>query len=229
MATERTQAVATTAAEERSPGKSRAGWVFERLKEQIQAGEYGRGDRVRESEVATALGVSRTPVREALARLQAVGLLELAAGGLVVAQLSRAHTVELYAMREILEGSAARFAAQHASPSEIANLHQLAAEFGRWLDNPERMARINLKLHGAIYEAAHNRYLLRTLGEIHDALALLPGTTFSVKGRPQAAMKEHAAIIEAIEKRDPDAAEMAARLHISRAQEARLTLLSRVS
>lgn len=210
---------------ERFSGMSRAGWVYDQLLSEIHAGKFKRGERIRESEVAAALGVSRTPVREALARLHARALLELAPGGLVVAQLNRSQTVELYAIREILEGSAARFAAKHAAPSEIATLHQIAREFARHGDDPEMMARVNREFHATIYEAAHNRYLMRMLDEVHDALALVPGTTFSVKGRPEAAILEHAAILEAIEQHDPDAAERAARLHIERAQEVRLALL----
>ncbi|MYZ46995.1 GntR family transcriptional regulator [Rhizobiales bacterium L72] len=204
---------------------SRAQWVYESLRNGIQLGRYGRGERIREEEIARALGVSRTPVREAISRLQARGLLEMAPGGLVVATLSRPQTIELYAMREILEGSAARFAAQHASPSEIATLHRLAQAFERAAGDADRQAHYNREFHGAIYEAAHNRYLMRTLDEVHDAMALLPSTTFTVSGRPERAVAEHAAIVAAIEARDADRAEHAARSHIQMAQEARLGMM----
>jgi DNA-binding GntR family transcriptional regulator len=196
---------------------SRSRWVYESLRTAIQEGQYVRGDRIREEEVARSLGVSRTPVREALSRLHT--------GGLVVAELSRSQIDELYAMREILEGSAARFAAQHASPSEIASLRHIARAFENAFGDSAKLAQINRELHGAIYEAAHNRYLTRTLNELHDALALLPSTTFTVSGRPELAVGEHARIIDAIEKRDADAAESVAREHIRRAQEARLAMM----
>jgi DNA-binding FadR family transcriptional regulator len=131
-------------------------------------------------------------------------------------------------MREILEGSAARFAAQHASPSDIATLRQLATLFERSLGNASRLADVNREFHSAIYEAAKNRYLLRTLDELNDALALLPSTTFTVRGRPQKAIEEHAGILEAIERRDADAAERLARFHIQKAQEARLEMMFQV-
>src|SRR5437660_4459837 len=106
--------------------RSRAEFVYESLRDAISDGRIAGGERVREEEVARNLGVSRTPVREALQRLQQRGLLVLGAGrGLVVAQLSQQQVIELYAMREILEGSAARFAARHATPAEIAILYQL--------------------------------------------------------------------------------------------------------
>jgi DNA-binding GntR family transcriptional regulator len=204
---------------------SRGQWVYEKLRRQIQEGKYSVGARVREEEVARSLGVSRTPVREALSRLHARGLLELAPFGLVVTALTRPQVLELYAMREILEGSAARFAAQHAAPSEINVLRSITVEFEKTLSNPAKLARLNRELHSAIYEAAHNRYLLRTLNELQDTLALLTSTTFTVSGRPKAAVEEHWRIVAAIEKRDPDLAEREARLHIQKALEGRLQML----
>lgn len=202
---------------------SRAQWVYDHLRHAIHHGDYARGDRIREEEVARMLGVSRTPVREAILRLQARGLLELSAGGLVVATLTRPQLVELYAMRAILEGSAARFAAQHAAPSEIETMHFYLDKFSAATD-PDELADINSALHGAIYEAAHNRYLLETLDELNDTLALLPGTTFQVMDRKERGHEEHQAIISAISKRNPDEAENMARKHIQLAQETRLKL-----
>src|SRR5258708_27556643 len=96
--------------------RSRADFVYESLRDAIWDGRIARGERVREEEIARNLGVSRTPVREALQRLQQRGLLVVGAGrGLVVAELSHDQVIELYAMREVLDGSAARFAAQRAA------------------------------------------------------------------------------------------------------------------
>src|SRR3954464_13472158 len=106
--------------------RSRGDFVYESLRDAISDGRIAGGERVREEEVARNLGVSRTPVREALQRLQQRGVLVLGAGrGLVVPRLSQQQVIELYAMREILEGSAARFAALHASAAEIAILYDL--------------------------------------------------------------------------------------------------------
>ncbi len=207
------------------PETSRAQWVYKSLRAAIHEGKYTRGERIREEDIARSLGVSRTPVREALSLLQAVGLLEISAGGLVVAQLTRSQVIELYAMREILEGSAASFAAQHASPTEIATLRHLCHIFERSLDDPAKLALINRELHNAIYEASHNRYLVRTLHELHDALALVPGTTFTNKGRPAIVHEEHLRIIDAIENRDAVTAERLARAHIRDAQQVRLMMM----
>src|SRR5882724_6928753 len=106
--------------------RSRAEFVYESLRYAIWDGRIKKGERVREEEIARHLGVSRTPVREALQRLQQRGLLVVGGGrGLVVAELSQHQVIELYAMRQVLEGSAARFAAQRASEPEVAILYRL--------------------------------------------------------------------------------------------------------
>ncbi len=205
--------------------RSRAEHVYERLLEALRSGKGPK--RLREEEIARALGVSRTPVREALARLQERGLVEATPLGLMAAQLGHQQTLELYALRAVLEGAASRFAAQHASEGEILTLRQLCTAFAGALGSPETLARLNRQFHLGIIEAAQNRYLKRALEDLHVTLALLPSTTFTVAGRPEAAVAEHAAILEAIARRDAAAAEAAARGHIHNAQVARLQVLFR--
>src|SRR6478736_3301539 len=104
--------------------------VFRSLCEALQGGTYRAGDRLREEEVAQRLNVSRTPVREALGRLAARGFVAPSGGrGLVVRNLDISEVLELYAMREILEGAAARLAAEHASAPEIDALRDIAQAF----------------------------------------------------------------------------------------------------
>ena len=202
--------------------RSRADFVYESLRDAISDGRIAAGERVREEEVARNLGVSRTPVREALQRLQQRGLLVLGAGrGLVVAQLSQQQIIELYAMRQILEGSAARFAATHATPAEIAFLYQLQEELKAAEGNPLLHANLNRQFHQAIYEAAHNRYLMQTLDSLLDSFALLRSTTFRLPHRQRNSHEERRRIIAAIENRDQDLAEKEAREHILQAQRTR--------
>jgi DNA-binding GntR family transcriptional regulator len=200
--------------------------VFRSLCQALRAGVYRPGDRLREEEVAQRLHVSRTPVREAFGRLIAKGLVEPAGGrGLVVRSLDTAGVLEVYAMREILEGAAARLAAQHASAPELDALRDLEASFEAHAEDAREMARFNRLFHETIFRAARNRYLDAALQEMQDAIALLGTTTFSVAQRPDTAAREHHAIIAAIAARDPDRAEQAARLHIREALRARLKLL----
>lgn len=206
---------------------SRADYVYRQMRQAIREGRFRQGDRVREEDIAQSLKVSRTPVREALRQLQVHGLLDIAAGrGLGVVTLSRSQVLELYAMRALLEGAAARLAAQHATPTEIAYMEQLLREF-RQSKDATRHAAINRAFHEAICEAAHNRYMMQSLHQLSDALALLQGTTFSVKGRPVTADVEHQAILGAIGTGNADAAEAAARAHIRNAQALRMQMLPR--
>jgi DNA-binding GntR family transcriptional regulator len=202
--------------------RSRADFVYESLRDAIWDGRIAVGERVREEEIARNLGVSRTPVREALQRLHQRGLLVFGAGrGLTVASLSQHQVLQLYAMREILEGSAARFAAQHATAPEIAILWRLQKELSTAGRDAMTLVTLNRRFHQAIYEAAHNQYLLQTLSVLHDSLALLHSTTFRVPSRRAESDEEHGQIVQAIEKHNPDRAEEAAREHIRQAQRTR--------
>ncbi len=189
--------------------------VRERCATRSGTGASRRGERIPEEEIARSLGVSRTPVREALRRLQERGMLAVGAGRtLVVAELSKQQVLELYAMREILEGSAARFAAQHANEAEIDILHGLLDELDKHRDDPRLSVSLNRRFHRAVCEAAHNRYLIATLDGMHDALALLNSNTFRLPNRRSESDAEHRRIVRAIERRDPDEAEKAARDHV---------------
>jgi DNA-binding GntR family transcriptional regulator len=200
--------------------------VFRSLCQALRAGHYRPGDRLREEDVAQRLKVSRTPVREALGRLMAKGFVEPASGrGLIVRSLGAAEVLELYAMREILEGAAARLAAQHASVPEIDALNDLERAFEASAEDPTEMARLNRVFHEAIFRAARNRYLDSALQELQDGIALLGTTTFSIGGRPSTAAAEHRSLIDAIAERDPDRAEKLARAHIQEALRHRLGLM----
>jgi DNA-binding GntR family transcriptional regulator len=225
MADQDAALVLDVATAENLRGRSRAEFVYEQLLDAISEGRL-RGTRIREEDIAKTLGVSRTPVREALQRLQERGLLTVGAGrSLVVVELGEREVLELYAMREILEGSAARFAAQHAGAEEIALLYRLHDTYIGAFSEPDRLVPLNRRFHRAIHEAAHNRYLTQALTGVHDSLALLHNTTFRVPARPDRSDLEHRRIIAAIERRDPDAAEAAAREHIRMAMRTRFEML----
>ena len=170
--------------------------------------------------------MSRTPVREALRRLEADGLLTFAPyRGMVISELDHQAVMELYQMREVLEGTAAGLAARHASEAEIGILQDLVAADKGSAADPKEVSTHNRQFHGAVYRAAHNRYLLKTLNVLGDAMALLGMTTMSLTGRSDTAREEHAAIVAAISAHDPATAESAARKHIREAQRARLRLM----
>ena len=198
--------------------------VYRHLIGNLRSGALEPGSRLREDDIAVRLGVSRTPVREAFARLQARGLVTATPIGLVVAELDRRQIQELYAMRAIVEGAAARLAAENASAADLATIRHAGESFDRISNTADEYARANQLFHESIYQAARNDYLMRMVEDLNDSLALLPRTTFMIAGRGEAAKREHAEISAAIATRDADAAEAAARSHINRALEGRLRL-----
>jgi DNA-binding GntR family transcriptional regulator len=196
------------------------------LREAIRDGRLEPGARLTEVDLAEWLGASRTPVREALARLEAEGLVARdRRRGTIVAELDASMVAELYAMREVLEGAAAAFAARHASDAEIAGLRALVSGDRSRKRDPQALARSNRQFHEALYRAAHNRYLLKTLSALREAMALLGPTTLAMHGRSSIALDEHAALVSALERRDGPKAEGAARAHIRAAYRARLLVM----
>ena len=207
-------------------GISRSEFVYTRLKALIKERQIQPGQRLREADIAARLGVSRTPVREAMHRLISERLLVLSpTRGIAVAELDRQQVLELYEVREFLEGAAARYAAQHASVIEIQTLRDMLGESRLNTDDPPRHAAFNRRFHAAICAASHNRYLQLALSGLADSLGLVRGTTFEVPGRPELVYEEHLAIIDAIERRDAEGAEQAARDHIRKAGRIRLKML----
>ena len=218
----------TSGSIDRGSGVALGEAVFRSLCEALQAGSYRAGDRLREEEVAQRLNVSRTPVREALGRLAARGFVQPAGGrGLIVRNLDISEVLELYAMREILEGAAARLAAEHASHLEIDAMTDIEQDLTETSGDAAEMARLNRAFHEAICRAARNRYLDSASKELQDWIALLGPTTFSVTDRPETSHREHQAIISAIAARDSDEAEKLARAHIRAALRCRLKLLQK--
>lgn len=179
-----------------------------------------------EIEVADWLKVSRTPVRDAIRRLEGEGMLQYEPRhGLVVARLDRQAVMELYVMRETLEGTAARLCARHASDMELLDLAELVERERAIGSNPEAAAQHNRLFHEAIHRGAHNRYLEKSLAAVNDSMWLLGKPLMLLPHRAEAALTEHARIVEAVQRRNPDEAEEAARQHVRAAQRERLKRL----
>ena len=205
---------------------SRSEHVYRWLRDAIRQGEFKSGRRVMEIEVAQWLKVSRTPVRDAIRRLESEGMLEYAPrNGLVVAWLDRQAVMELYVMRETLEGTAARLCARHASDMEIQDLVDLVERERQLEGDYEGLARHNWRFHKAIHRGAHNRYLEKSMASVNDSMGLLGTPLMLLPHRAQTAAAEHARLAEAILRRNPEAAEEAARAHVRAAQRERLKRL----
>lgn len=192
----------------------------------IDDGVYKPGDRLVESELAERFGVSRTPIREALQRLETQSLLTRDGRSLIVASLDHNQLAELYVVRAQLEGLAARLAAKHASAEEVRVLRDMVQEDRKLVNDPKALSRANKRFHRQIHLASHNRFLVQQLDLVHRSMALLATTSLEAEGRGRTALEEHEAMVEAIARGDGDGADKALREHISRAFETRLKLES---
>jgi DNA-binding GntR family transcriptional regulator len=200
--------------------------AYEAIREAMEKGSLKPGERVSEYKVAQWLKISRTPAREGLRRLESEGLLARhARRGLIVASLDDDAMHELYAAREVLEREAAAQAARRASDAEIETLKHLVDAEASIAEDPKRMYEHNLVFHQLIYRAAHNRYILKFLNAISDAISAHRSTSTLVQqSRRQGVIKEHRAIVAAIARRNEDEARNAAGAHIKSALKARTRL-----
>ena len=202
---------------------SRGAKAYRLLRGAIASGKLKPGGRVLENELATLLNMSRTPIREAIAALEADGLVSVDdAGGRIVTKLDYQSVMELYAVREVLESTAAALAARNASEVEILALRDMIELEKRILGDAGRLADHNRRFHEAIYYCSHNRYLLKMLGYIQTAMLLLQPAGRTGSERRKTALLEHRAVVDAIAARDPAASEAAIRNHVRRAQQARI-------
>lgn len=199
-------------------------FVYETLQERILAGEYESGERLTESKVVRDLGVSRTPVREALQRLAAEGFVEFHPNrGATVILLDEHDLEELFSLRILLEGFAAGLAAENATSADVGELRRLQDEFAQAVqdDSPEGRtlsSRINLRFHEVLLRVAGNRRLTTMVNTLTN-VSLAKSTFASYSDTQlQRSVSQHDQIIEAIEHHDRNLAEMAMRVHINGAR-----------
>ncbi len=223
---EKTSELPEQAPDQASGKGSRGIKAYELLRNAIATGKLKPGARVLESELAALLNMSRTPIREAIAALEADGLVTVdGARGRVVTELDYQSIMELYAVREVLESTAAGLAARNASDVEIVALRDMLELEGRILNDAGKLADHNRRFHEAIYYCSHNRYILKMLEYIQTAMLLLQPAGRTGSERRETALLEHRAIVDAIEAHDPAASEAAIRNHVRRAQQSRIKLL----
>ena len=197
--------------------------AYRRLLDEIRNGVLAPGMRLREVEIAERLGLSRTPVREAMRLLEGDGLVvHQPRLGATVRTLDYAEIMELYEMRAVLEGTAARLAARAASEVELSELTALNAEFAAALGHQAQAAEINRQFHMILQDAAKNRFLIKSISSLQKTMMILGPTTLMDGTRAEEAVAEHARVLEALNARDGMRAEAEMRAHIEAAQRARL-------
>ncbi len=205
---------------------SQGGVAFAKLMQAIETGLYQPGDRLREVEIAERLSLSRTPIREALRRLEAEKIVEHRPRvGAVIRRLEQTEVVELYEMRLVLERTAAEMAAKHSVEAEVDALAALNTDIAESGEDAPRAAAINQKFHRAIYLAGRNRFLLDAARAMNNALLLLGPTTLADADRIATVTHQHSQIIDAISAGDIDGAGAAAEAHLQTSLRYRLKVM----
>ncbi|HEY7177239.1 MAG TPA: GntR family transcriptional regulator [Micromonosporaceae bacterium] len=198
------------------------------LREAILDGVLAPGTWLREVEIAKELNVSRTPVRDAFRVLAAEGLVTLNANqGAVVASTTSDDILELYAIREVLEGLAARLAARRSPQQCLERFSVLLPRMRKaGADGViNDLVALNYEFHKVIREAAGNRYLDRSLAQIQNASRRFPDPTLRLPHRIEESIDEHAALADAISQGDGPKAEKLAVEHMRRLAELRIRML----
>lgn len=189
--------------------------AYAKLVAAIRSGVFRPGDRLRETDIAARFSLSRTPIREALRKLEADGIIEHRARiGAVIRSLSHAEVVELYEMRVVLERTAAEMAAKHAVAAEVDALEAINRDLANAVATPEKAAAINQDFHRGIYQATRNRFLLEAARALNNALMLLGETTLADAERIETVCHQHQDILDAIRAGDVEAAGASAEAHL---------------
>jgi DNA-binding GntR family transcriptional regulator len=198
---------------------------YERLKAAIMSGELQPGQPLVETALAEWCGVSRTPIREALRRLQQDGLIDRTDRGMTVRERSPEEILDIYDTRLVLEAMAGRVAADRRTAYDLRAM-RLWLERGDDVasDDNAAMVEANQAFHVAVWRASHNESLIDLLERLNLHLARYPGTTLGSPGRWSEARREHKALVDAIEARDADGAHDIAMKHFERARDIRLQL-----
>jgi DNA-binding GntR family transcriptional regulator len=198
------------------------------LREAIVTNALKPGTRLRADDLAKKLGVSKTPVREALRKLQAEDLITVQPGNaLTVKSISEEQLIEIYYTREALEGMAARLAAENAGPVELARLRAIQEEMKApgVAGNVRQLRQLTGEFQLAVFRAARNETIYRLLKHLQEQIRQYGGTTLARQGRPKEVIAYAKALVAAIEKRDGDAAERIARENRRRTLELRIKML----
>nr|WP_026029494.1 GntR family transcriptional regulator [Vibrio genomosp. F10] len=210
---------AKTRAPEKENTKSES--LTEYLIEAIVGGDIPPGSKISEPELAKRFEVSRGPLREAIMRVEGLGLIErIPHVGARVITFSQEKLIELYSVREALEGMAARLAARHITPDELIKLEQVLATHSQHIDQVEGASYFHqhgdFDFHYRIIKASRNSKLVSLLcGELYHLLRMYRYQSPRAQSRPTEALEEHKFILQAIRNRDEELAEMLMRRHIS--------------
>ncbi|MDI5935894.1 GntR family transcriptional regulator [Halomonas kalidii] len=197
--------------------------VYTYLKDAILRGEYKAGDRLVERVLADKLNISRTPIREALFRLETQRFVRtVPRRGVVVNEITQAEILEVFMILASLESLAARLAAQKVNDGIIAEIDQLVAEIEKALENGdgEDAVELNVKYNELIGRAAGNPKLHEMLTDLKDYVRAFSNLSAGLPGRTKEALREHRDVLGAIRSGEGDLAESFTRIHLEKSRKA---------
>lgn len=193
------------------------GRVFNRIREDILSGKYKQNEELKENTIGLELGVSRTPVREALRQLELEGLVNIIPNkGAYVTGISEKDIHDIYVIRSYLEGLCARWACENISNDQLQGLEEVVylTEFHSKKQHYDQIVELDNKFHELIYEASGSKILNHVLSDFHHYVQRVRKITLSKPERAESCNVEHAAILDAIRQRDGQKAETLAHEHI---------------
>jgi DNA-binding GntR family transcriptional regulator len=207
--------------DQKKENKSLTTLIFEKIREDILNGVYNNDEKIVEAKVAEELGVSRTPVREALKQLELDGLVEnIPNRGVVVRGITPQDVDDIYSMRIAVEGIVARWSVLRISDEALAQLKEIyeLMEFYTAKNDIDKIFELNTKFHETIYTAASSRYLEHVLKDFQQFIKSTRKKSLSRAGRAEEALKEHKRILDAFYEKDVDKAVEALSYHIGQSQ-----------
>lgn len=191
--------------------------VFHKIREGILSGKYAANEELKEKNIGDELGVSRTPVREALRQLELEGLVSIIPNkGAYVVGLSKKDLRDIYEMRSLLEGLCAKWAAENITKEQIEELEEniFLSEFHAKKENWEQMVELDNRFHEILYLASGSKELQHILTDYHQYVQRVRKVTLAESARVAKSTEEHKVIVDALKAHDPQKAEKAANIHI---------------
>lgn len=195
------------------------GKVFESIREDILSGRYKQNTELKEAAIGAELGVSRTPVREALRQLELEGLVTIIPNrGAYVNMITAKDVQDIYIIRSMLEGLCARWATENITKDQLEGLEETLclSEYHTQKKNYEKLYELDSLFHEQMYSASNSRILNHVLSDFHDYVKMVRKATISSNTRSVKSTEEHRAIFEAIRSKDADRAEELAKHHVKR-------------
>lgn len=193
------------------------GRVFHKMREDILNGHYKEHEELKEVAISEEMGVSRTPVREALRQLELEGLVQIIPNkGAYVTGITQKDVEDIYMIRSLLEGLCAKWACEHITKEQMDEMEEnvYLAKFHAQKGHLEQLAELDNRFHDIMYEACHSKMLEHLLKDFHQYVLRVRKKTLNNANRGLASNEEHEAIMEAIKEKNGEKAEQLANSHM---------------